>query len=47
MPLAGGEVQHIEVADHAWVLPTELERYAAARRPRGHEILAQGGVLPR
>ena len=44
-----GEVQHIEVADHAWVLPTELERYALppADVPVVAKILAQGGVLLR
>jgi len=25
--LRGGEVRHLQVADHAWVLPTELDRY--------------------
>lgn len=25
--LRGGEVLHLQVADHAWVLPTELDRY--------------------
>ena len=24
----GGEVQHLQVADHAWVAPGELDRYA-------------------
>jgi 8-oxo-dGTP diphosphatase len=23
----GGDVQHLQVADHAWVLPEELEQY--------------------
>ncbi|MGB5365169.1 MAG: 8-oxo-dGTP diphosphatase MutT [Polyangiales bacterium] len=26
--LRGGEVRHLQVADHAWVLPTELDRYS-------------------
>jgi 8-oxo-dGTP diphosphatase len=26
--LRSGEVQHLEVAEHAWVTPTELEAYA-------------------
>ena len=25
--LRGGEVRHLEVADHAWVAPAELDRY--------------------
>jgi len=25
--LLSGEVQHLEVADHAWVLPADLDRY--------------------
>jgi len=25
--LCAGEVQHLQVADHAWVAPAELEEY--------------------
>ena len=26
--LRGGQVRHLEVADHAWVAPSDLDRYA-------------------
>ena len=44
-----GEVQHIEVADHAWCLPSEISGYALppADVPVVAKILARGGVLPR
>lgn len=47
--LVSGEVQHLEVADHAWCLPKEISRYALppADVPVVQKILARGGVLPR
>lgn len=47
--LVSGEVQHLEVADHAWCLPSEISRYALppADVPVVQKILARGGVLPR
>lgn len=41
-----GEVQHIEVADHVWCLPSEMERYELppADVPVVQKILARGGV---
>lgn len=44
-----GEVQHIEVADHVWCLPSEIARYELppADVPVVQKILARGGVIGR